>query len=77
MGTLLVKSLYFLRWYFDPSLTYKDIMSSSKEKLKEPGKSWARIANEEDICERDPNGLFVICGIYGEVKMRRQFDSGC
>ena len=52
-------------------------MSSFKKKLKRPGKSWEKVANEEDICERDPNGLFVICGIYGEVKMRRQFDSGC
>ena len=51
-------------------------MSSSKDKVKGPGKSWAKISNEEDICERDPNGLFFICSVCGEVNMRNQFDSG-
>ena len=34
-------------------------MSPPKEKVKGPGKSWTKIANEEDIYEQDPNGLFL------------------
>ena len=51
-------------------------MSSSKKKVRVPGKICAKISNEEDICERDPNGIFVICSVCGEVNMRNQFDSG-
>ena len=73
--TILVKSLYCLLRCLAPRLPYKYIMSSSKDKAKGPGKSWAKIANKEDIYERDPNGLFVICIVCGEVNIRRHFDS--
>ena len=50
-------------------------MSSSKYKVKGLGKSWAKIYNEENIYERDPNEIFVICSVCEEVKMMRNFDS--
>ena len=73
---LLVTSLYFLRRYFTPFIPFKDIIPPSKEKVKGPGKIWAKIANREGIYERDPNGLFIICIVCGEVNMRRKFYSG-
>ena len=51
-------------------------MSSSKDKVKVMGKIWAKMSNEEDICERDPNGLFFIYSLCGEINMRRNFYSG-
>ena len=66
----------FLCLCFSNSLSYKDIMSSSNEKVKGLGKIWAKISNKEDIYQRYPNGIFFICSVCGEVNMRRQFDSG-
>ena len=72
---ILVNYLYFLRWYFFPSLPYKDTMSSSKENVKVSGNIWAKISNEDDTCKQYINGIFVICGVCVELKMRRQFYS--
>ena len=53
-----------------------NVILGSKEKVNGPGNRWANIANEEDICERDPNRLFVICSVCVEVKIMSHFDSG-
>ena len=51
-------------------------MSPSKDKVKGMGKIWAKMSNEEDICERYPNELFFIYSVCGEANMGRNFDSG-
>ena len=41
---LLVNSLYWLHWCFFPYLPNKYIMLSSKDKVKWPGETWAKIS---------------------------------